>query len=251
MRRSNDDKGSQEGSRAVIGRITGTGTYKKKMKIPISALYLMLILSVSRSGAQDSGNAEKGISFAVESGLNLQNFYGNNSSGESLEYNLTAGFNIGFTAIKRIVGDLCFETGLFFTTRGASQEILEDVTRKYKLTYLEIPAGFLYRPVVGEGHLLLGIGPYIAFGVSGEQNDGEYGTLPARFMKNADLSEPGYVYFKPFDAGAGIYSGYELNSGLYFQMNALLGTLKINSWYIDDKASKKNIGFGFSGGYRF
>jgi len=235
----------------VIRRYTGTGIYTEKMRISFSALLLMLILTVSRTGAQDKGNTEKGISFAVESGLNLQNFYGNNSSGERLEYNLTAGFNIGFTALIRIAGDFCFESGLFLTTRGASQEILEDVTRKYKLTYLEIPAGFLYRPELGEGHLLLGIGPYIAFGVSGEQNDGEYGTLPARFIRNADLSEPDYVYFKPFDAGAGIYSGYELNNGLYFQMNALLGALKINSLYIDDKASKKNIGFGFSGGYRF
>lgn len=235
----------------MIRRIAGFGIYTEKMRISFSALFLMLILSVSRTGAQDSGNNEKGIAFAVESGLNLRNFYGNNSSGESLEYNLTPGFNIGFSVKKRLAGDFYFETGLFYTTRGASQEILEDVTRKYRLSYLEIPAGILYRPGLGEGHLLLGIGPYIAFGVSGEQNDGQYGTLPARFMKKADLSEPAYVYFRPFDAGGRIYSGYELNNGLYFHMNAVLGILKINSWYLDDKASKKNIGFGISGGYRF
>jgi hypothetical protein len=62
------------------------------------------------------------------------------------------------------------------------------------------------------------------------------------------------AYYRPFDAGANIFFGYELSMGVFLQLNAQLGLLKINpeySWATDSKASYKNTGYGLSIGYRF
>jgi hypothetical protein len=37
-----------------------------------------------------------------------------------------------------------------------------------KISYLELPLNFLYKPMLGKGHLLLGFGPYVAFGIGGK-----------------------------------------------------------------------------------
>ena len=42
------------------------------------------------------------------------------------------------------------------------------------LSYIEIPVNLLYKPVVGNGKLLLGFGPYIAYGIGGKyKTDGD------------------------------------------------------------------------------
>jgi len=59
---------------------------------------------------------------------------------------------------------------------------------------------------------------------------------------------------KAFDAGAGVYAGYETALGLYFQLNTQLGLLNINSKdnrTPDSEAVVKNVGFGLAVGYRF
>ena len=64
----------------------------------------------------------------------------------------------------------------------------------------------------------------------------------------------GNAYYRPFDAGANIFFGYELSMGVFLQLNAQLGLLKINpeySWAANSKASYKNTGYGLSIGYRF
>ena len=35
-------------------------------------------------------------------------------------------------------------------------------------------------------------------------------------------------YFKAFDAGGNIFAGYEMASGIFFQLNTQFGMLKIN-----------------------
>jgi hypothetical protein len=65
------------------------------------------------------------------------------------------------------------------------------------------------------------------------------------------------AYFKAFDAGANIFAGFEVGSGLFLQLNAQLGLVKINPTdsriiqVYSDKLSIKNSGFGLSLGYRF
>src|SRR5205085_11734581 len=107
---------------------------------------------------------------------------------------------------------------------------------KTTLSYIEIPINFVYKPLLGDSRLLLGFGPYVAFGV-GASNI-EFGSAPSQI--------------KRFDAGANVLAGYEMSNRLSFQLNAGLGLLNLaNRESGDTKSSIKNTGFGISAGYRF
>ncbi len=69
-----------------------------------------------------------------------------------------------------------------------------------------------------------------------------------------EYSDMDHAYYRPFDAGANIFAGYELEMGLFFQLNAQMGMLKMNPEIEeaeDDEAAYKNTGFGISIGYNF
>jgi hypothetical protein len=107
--------------------------------------------------------------------------------------------------------------------------------------------------------LLLGLGPYVAYGIGGKVKLSGSGTDVDQDIKfenkltESQLLDDQY-YLKRFDAGANLLAGYELSSGISFQLNAQLGLLKINPGYdgnSSDKSTVKNTGFGLSVGYRF
>ena len=79
-----------------------------------------------------------------------------------------------------------------------------------------------------------GFGPYIAFGIGGNQKF-ESGTLgyEQKIAFKNEITESEFfdlenAYFKRFDAGANIFFGYEIPMGVFLQLNAQLGMLKIN-----------------------
>jgi hypothetical protein len=75
------------------------------------------------------------------------------------------------------------------------------------------------------------------------------------FQNSVELTDPLLAtYLKAFDAGGNIFAGYETAGGIFLQLNAQLGMLKINpenAWINNDESSLKNTGFGLSLGYRF
>ena len=112
--------------------------------------------------------------------------------------------------------------------------------------------------MLGTGHLLLGIGPYVALGVGGKvkfDGGGSSQSADIKFKNTVKADDPDdVVLFKPVDAGANMLAGYEFNNKVSFQLNVQLGLTKINPEYEgdnNDKTSAKNTGFGFSLGYRF
>ena len=174
---------------------------------------------------------------------------------------MLTGFNIGINAEIPVGIDFYFQPGLLFTLKGAkSKEVVlsQTINSKLKIAYVELPLNFLYKPLLGKGHLLLGFGPYIALGAGGKatyEGGGSSADQDVKFKNKVKTTDPDdVVYIKPFDAGAGILFGYEFANKLSFQLNAQLGLTKINPEYegaSDDKTSAKNTGFGFSVGYRF
>ena len=121
-----------------------------------------------------------------------------------------------------------------------------------------MPLNFLYKPLLGNGHLLMGFGPYVALGVGGKVTYDGIGASTERDIvfknevKTSDASDVHYV--RPLDAGGNLLFGYEFGSKISMQLNAQLGLLKINPKYDiapNDKREEKNTGFGISLGYRF
>jgi len=121
-----------------------------------------------------------------------------------------------------------------------------------------LPLNLLYRPQLGDGYLLLGFGPYVAYGITGKETtqlNSVSVERPVKFENSVGLIDlVSNAYYRPFDAGANILFGYELAMGAFIHLNAQLGLLKINpeyAWISDDQTAYRNTGYGLSLGYRF
>jgi hypothetical protein len=89
-----------------------------------------------------------------------------------------------------------------YSVKGARQEILENTKRTTSLAYMELPMNFLYRPQTGNGHILLGAGPYFAYGIFGKQKEIVDGVITEELdVKFKNNTATDYAYFKPIDFG--------------------------------------------------
>jgi Outer membrane protein beta-barrel domain len=200
------------------------------------------------------------LSFGFRGGVNFQNINGKGRSGGTLSNTIVPKFHIGVNIELPVAGNFYVQPGLLFITKGEKNEqtMLSQPT-EINLSYLEVPVNLLYKPVLGRGKLLLGLGPYIAFGIGGNSKIPASGVnktfaFDVKFkntVKTTDRTDKTYI--KPIDAGASLLFGYELSNKFSAQLNAQLGLTKINPAYegrTNDKSSWKNTGFGISIGYR-
>ena len=210
------------------------------MKTKLFSLILIFILSGSMAFAQ--GPVGSKTSFAVLGGVNLQNLNGKDVNGNKLENDMLIGFHAGVNLQLPVAPEFYFQPGLLFSTKGAKIS-----TTSYKLSYIELPLNFVYKALVGNGYFMLGFGPYVAYGIGGTDIE---------FKKTVETGDSDAIkYFKPFDAGANLFFGYELPAGLFLQLNTQLGLLDINPEDNritgDNESTLKNTGYGISLGYRF
>ncbi|HQG78186.1 MAG TPA: outer membrane beta-barrel protein [Bacteroidales bacterium] len=225
------------------------------MKTKLILLAVILTGIASPSFSQTRPRPDMGIHPAVQAGGYLQTIYGKDFEGKDLNYDLNPGFRAGVNFNIPIAPDLYIQPGLGLALKGFSQEIIAGKRMKESLYYAEIPVNFLFRPQVGNGHMLLGIGPYAGYGVTGSKRYGKDNDK-IKFKSKvsiSDLSSAG-GFIKPLDAGAGVLFGYELYSGLYFLIDGQLGLLNIYPEYeglTGNKAVFRNFGFGLSAGFRF
>jgi hypothetical protein len=214
---------------------------------------LMLFVSaLAFYGARVSAQISPGI-FA---GVNIQNITGKNESGNDLDNSVVPAFNIGARIDFPVADDFYFQTGLTFASKGGKNSNLytgQSFTQQVRLYYLELPLHFMYKPLLGTGHLILGLGPYFGYAVSGSAsaNGSDNGIT---FKSSVMPSDSGSVYYKPWELGANLFAGYEFSNKISFQLNAQLGLTDINPSYesnANNKTSIKNTGFGLSLGYAF
>ena len=224
---------------------------KKVSLIAISALCLLTTGALAQSKSVEVG----GTTFGVRAGLNFQNINGRDGADNKLENKMVPGFHVGVNAEIPVAPEFYVQPGLLFTTKGAKYEPGVLGEPKVRLSYIEVPVNVLYKPVVGNGKLLLGFGPYVAYGIGGNVNT-DQGDIKVKFKGKVTESifEQDAVYYKPFDAGANFVFGYEFNNRFSTQLNAQLGLVNINSdndAFPDSDARSANTGFGVSVGYRF
>ncbi|MBL0305245.1 MAG: PorT family protein [Chitinophagaceae bacterium] len=230
------------------------------MKKRISLILVMALGSLF-SQAQQTVKNSGGTSFGLRAGVNFQNITGKDEDGNKLENDLLTGFNIGINAEIPLAPQFYFQPGLLFTTKGAKSEDLilgQTIKGKINISYVELPLNFLYKPMLGQGRLLMGFGPYVALGVGGKvtyEGGGSSLSEDIEFKKTVKLSDPDDVFYvRPMDAGANLLFGYQFANKVSVQLNAQLGLTKINPEYegaSNDRTEAKNTGFGVSLGYRF
>jgi hypothetical protein len=228
------------------------------MRSKLISLALVLALAAPLALAQST---EKGkMSFAILGGVNFQNLTGKDNSGDKLTNDMLVGFHAGVNIQVPIAPEFYFQPGVLFTTKGAKNSYGSSIGT-YKLSYIEVPLNLVYKGAIGDGFVMLGFGPYIGFGIGGKSSIINGSTTYEKDIVFKSTVEQGddlfTAYFKSFDAGANILAGYEMSGGLFLQLNAQLGLVKINPadnriiQVYSDKLSIKNSGFGLSLGYRF
>jgi hypothetical protein len=221
------------------------------MKKILISICLAIVLSTAFAIAQNADNGK--ISFAVLGGVNFQNLNGKDVDGDKLENGLLTAFHAGVNVQIPIAPEFFFQPGLLFAGKGA-KNFAGSPADKHKISYIELPLNVVYKPLLGKGHLLLGAGPYVAYAIGGKGTLGN-NDVDMKFQSTIEATDPdGVLYYKAFDAGANIFAGYELEGGIFVQLDTQLGMLKINpedKRISSDKSSIKNTGFGLSIGYRF
>src|SRR4051812_7128897 len=128
------------------------------MKIRIGLITAM-VLSGLISQAQQKTVHQGGASFGLRAGVNFQNINGKDEDGDKLEYDMLTGFNAGINVEIPIAPQFYFQPGLLYTIKGAkSKEVVlgQTYTGRVKISYLELPLNFVFKPELGTGHFLLG-----------------------------------------------------------------------------------------------
>lgn len=216
-----------------------------------AALALLSIRGMAQTQTVTAG----GTTFGIRAGVNLQNLNGKEADGDKLENKLVPRFNVGVNAEIPVATDFYLQPGLLFATKGTKSEGGLSGDDKLTLSYIELPVNFIYKPTLGAGKLLLGFGPYVAYGIGGKVKSDVGGDIDVKFKGDVEAGDdPAKAYFKPFDAGANLLFGYELSNRLSAQLNAQLGLVNILPDYAgaqDSDARAANTGFGISLGYRF
>jgi len=224
---------------------------KRKIWTLMAAMVMMTVVAYSQG-------------FGIRAGVGLQNINGKESDGDKLELKMIPAFHAGINYEIGIAEEFYLQPGLLFATKGAKDEI-EEVTSKFNLSYLELDINLVYKPALGNGHLMIGFGPYVAYGIMGKlKSEGEVmgvdysAEMDIKFKNKvtADDYEDDLLFLKGLDAGANLFVGYELGFGLSFQLNTQLGLLDMTPAYegdedTDDESKMSNTGFGLSVGYRF
>lgn len=217
---------------------------------------VIALLTINLHAQQHSNN--KKITLGVVAGVNLQTLSSKDFLGNSINNQFIPGFHIGANAEFKISSHLYLQPGLLYTTKGDKEEEYpygQLAILKVRLSYLEVPVNLLYKPSLGKGSLLFGIGPYFAVGVSGKRKSDFWGNQTVNFKSPINThTHHTETYFKRMDAGANLSAGYEFRNGISFKLNAQQGLMKINPKYTNydsGKYSRKNTGFGISIGYHF
>jgi hypothetical protein len=216
-----------------------------------------LLLALTTTAFTVVSQAQESTTFGIRAGVNFQNINGKTYDNKDVNFKLKTGFNVGVNAEIPVAPEFYVQPGVLFSTKGAKDKDDDDI--KVKLSYIEVPINFLYKPELGAGKLLLGIGPYVAFGIGGKVSDAAGKERDIEFKSKVTQTE--YLtagapspFLKRLDVGGNLLFGYELSSKISAQLNAQLGLVKINTeieGISNDNTKYKNTGFGVSLGYRF
>lgn len=199
--------------------------------------------------AQTISGSVGGATFGITGGVVWSTINGKNSMGATLENKLKTGFTGGLNVELPVGGGFYLQPGAEYRMKGAKLTNGDKLT----LSYIDVPVNLLYKPMLGNGSILLGAGPYVGFGMDGKVESPNGTDRDVIFSNTWSATEAPDLQFKKLDAGANVMAGYEFRSRLSAALKAQLGLVNIypDTTIPNDQTSYKNTNFGFSLGYRF
>ncbi len=197
------------------------------------------------------------VSYGIQGGGNMgfaQTEYGGN---DDVSNKARLGFLAG-TVVEIPFGSVSFRPEINYIQKGFKNEgsdnlngVTTTTKTKARLNYIEMPLNFVYNIDAGSGKVFFGVGPNIAYGVSGNYR---VSGQPAKDVEfDNDESTSGQRY-KRWDIGADAIAGYRCSMGLFVDLGFTLGLTDIstnrstsNPYYF----TQKNHGLNLKVGYLF
>lgn len=232
----------------------------KSFNIYLTACLLLFILFNNQIA-----NAQTKV--GITAGANFSKAYIENENGDVDDTQAVPGVRVGLTFDIPVIGDLFIQPAAVYSQKGFKQNSnwFAGVDNDFEATasYIEVPVNLLYKPEVGSGNLVLGAGPYVAYGLGGKwetQTDVTIGDIVIKnsgdvnFENDVTDGEFGnYLYGKPLDYGANVLVGYDFWGVFSLQFQAQLGLANITP-EVDGQerdGAFKNRNFNVSLGYKF
>ncbi len=215
-----------------------------------SALNAQVTTTTTTTTTRTTSN--KFASIQIRAGANFTNLNGE-SGGDDLNNKIKVGYHAGLEIPMMIAPEFYLQPGVLYTRKGAVDENNSD--NKITLSYIEIPVNFVYKPMLGTGSLMLGVGPYMGIAIDGKD---EVDDVESDINFENDitaLQDATGNYLRRLDFGGNLLVGYQFGNNLLFQVNAQLGMTNLLP-DIDGQSPPsgnkvKNTGFGVSLGYIF
>ncbi|AWW30995.1 PorT family protein [Echinicola strongylocentroti] len=232
-------------------------------------LYACLLLFVSTMFFSSLSNAQ--VQWGVRAGMNMANSKFTQADGSVEETDPVVRMQIGLTLDVPVWNNIYLQPSLIYQGKGFKGMGIwpalaeEDSEFKVNLSYLVMPIHVVFKPKLGSsGHLLVGAGPYIGYGLGGKwesESDLLYDDImlaqrqgDVNFTKDGSVGEMGaYNYGEPWDYGIGFLLGYEFMERYSVQVNGDFGMADLQYKYGDYDTGQelKNLTFGVSFGYKF
>jgi hypothetical protein len=233
------------------------------MKRTLFSLLIATTLLTSTAQAQETKKKYPKTTFGIQAGANMSKVTGTDINGKKLNTDFITGFHGGVNVEIPLGSIVYLQPGLQFITKGAKKKSPTS-TETHTYYYAEMPINFLFKPQVGKGHFIVGVGANIGYGVGGKWKYYEAGTQndkngKVKFKKSWNPLSPNpdnAEYLKPIDVGVGLIVGYQLGNNLFFQLNGQYGVINTASEIETTdptivQPNAKNVSFGFSMGFRF
>lgn len=213
------------------------------------------------------GIAHAQTKFGIKAGIRYSNVTEKAENGIKSNTRSQPGLLVGLTADFHLVSDFFIQPSLVYVRKGFQQQIGgfydSAINFKVRVDYMELPVNFFYKPKLGIGNVLVGFGPYMAYGFGGNwksdtdivlgdiRMDGE-GSVALR-NDGSVHNDSEYIYGKPLDYGVNGVLGYEFREILSLQITGLLGIANIVPHFdgYQTLGSLRNKGMGISVGYKF
>lgn len=108
----------------------------------------------------------------VRAGMNLSGVHLVDAQGYKQKGGMIPRFQAGLTVDIPIAVDFYVQPAVLYSGKGFRQDggWLASADAEFKATasYFEVPVNLLYTPQVGGGNLIVGAGPYVAYGTGGK-----------------------------------------------------------------------------------
>jgi len=230
-----------------------------KHKKNLKSLLLIVLFSTC-------GIANAQTKFGITAGVSFSNVTEKAENGGKAGTQSLPGLRVGLTADIRLAGDFYAQPALLYARKGFKQEsggFYGSATNfQVRADYVELPVTFLYKPKMGMGRLLLGAGPYIAYGAGGSwesDTDIMIGDIMMKgngnvvFRNDASVrNDSEYTFGKPLDYGFNATLGYAFLEHLSVQLTGMIGLADLVPHFngYQPGGSLRNKGLGISVGYK-